>query len=157
MSSTLARRASNILLLRKNAPLRTIPNQSLEPAEFPRLVVLSTPLRGMELVLRPYCRGWRRWVLGSGKGVDFRITDSTLHDTHLIIERQGEDWLVSCPPDCWGFFVNDEPLETAVVEHGDRLRVGRHELVFVGGELGVTEQDEKAVQPRWWRRLYRVS
>ena len=92
MSSTLARRASNILLLRKNAPLRTIPNQSLEPAEFPRLVVLSTPLRGMELVLRPYCRGWRRWVLGSGKGVDFRITDSTLHDTHLIIERQGEDW-----------------------------------------------------------------
>ena len=118
---------------------------------------LSTPLRGMELVLRPRCRGWRRWVLGTGKGVDFRITDSTLHDTHLIFERQGEDWLVSCPPDCWGFFVNDEPVETAVVEHGDRLRVGRHELVFVGGELGVREQDERAVQPRWWRRLYGVS
>lgn len=94
-----------------------------------------------------------RWFFGSGRGADFTVTDGSLHPSHLIIERTGDEWLVSCHKDCWGFFVNDEPVEMAVIDNGDRLRVGRYELVFVAGQ--VTEDlSEESVHSSWWLRWF---
>jgi hypothetical protein len=54
--------------------------------------------------------------------------------------------------------VNEEPVETAVVEHGDRIIVGRLEMVFVGGqESAEVEPAVSAGTRKWWRRFRRVS
>lgn len=153
MSSTTS---DNVVVLNKTSAVRSCPQGSLQPAEFARFVVLSTPLRGLELVLKPK-RGQLRWYFGSGKGADFTVTDGTLHPSHLIIERIGDEWLVSCHKDCWGFFVNDEPVETAVIDSGDRLRVGRHELVFVAGQVTNELSDEDSHSSWWSRWFHRAS
>ncbi|HVL02001.1 MAG TPA: FHA domain-containing protein [Dongiaceae bacterium] len=143
--------AGNVLVLNQSSVVRSCPKDSLQPGEFARFIVLSTPLRGLELVLKPK-RDQIRWYLGSDKGADFTISDGTLHPCHLKIENYGEEWLLTSHRDCWGFFVNDEPLETAVIEHGDRLRIGRHELVFVGARD--LEEDLDVVPSSWWSRLF---
>lgn len=155
MSSMATSGSGNVLVLNNSSVVRSCPQASLQPAEFARFIVLSTPLRGMELVLKPR-RGSLRWSIGSGSGADFTITDATLHPSHLVIERSAGEWIVSCHRECWGFYVNDEPLETAVLDNGDRLRLGRHELVFVAGQA-VDELSEERHQPWWTRWFHRAS
>ena len=156
MASWTSKETSKILVLENSAVQRSCPQQTLKPVEFARLVVLSTPLRGLELEFKPN-KSRSVWILGSGHGADFVISDSTLHATHLYIENSGGDWLVTSHPDCWGFYVNNEPVETAVVEHGDRLRVGRHELVFVGSVPSARQAFVKEVPKRWTRWFKRAS
>ena len=150
------REASNVLVLDSNIIHRQCPSRALIPMEQARLVVLSAPLRGLELEFNPDQRR-QHWTLGSSSRADFVIADSTLHATHLSIEVCGGEWLVSSHPDCWGFYVNDEPVETAVIEHGDRLRVGRHELVFVGSKPAARHQESETEGRGWWRWFRRAS
>ncbi|MEZ5507154.1 MAG: FHA domain-containing protein [Gammaproteobacteria bacterium] len=148
---------SKVLVLDEGQLRRECPSRALQPLGLPRLVVLSAPLRGKELVLEPR-QSQAIWTLGSGAGADFVILDATLRAIHLFVERVGDDWLLSSHPDCWGFHVNDEPVETAVVEHGDRVVVGRLEMVFVGGqESAEVEPAVSADTRKWWRRFRRVS
>lgn len=155
-SRTTDRDTSNILVLENNALTRNCPS-SLQPCEFARFLILSAPLRGKELVLRPL-RGRSTWVLGAGRRADFVLADPTLQANHLSIENLDGEWLVTAHPDCWGFYVNGEPVETAVVEHGDRLRVGRHEMVFIGARpiavLDGMEAGKEAEPPRRWLRWF---
>ena len=153
MASWSGNENTNVLVLDSNALQRSCPQQALQPTEFPRFLVLSTPLRGMELKLKSH-KSKATWILGSGFGADFTIADSTLHASHLYIEFVSGDWFVTCHPDCWGFHVNGEPVETAVVEHGDRLRVGRHELIFVGAQP-VSALEESRDQGRGWLRWFK--
>lgn len=151
---------SNILVLENSAITRNCPSSALQPSEFARFLILSAPLRGKELVLKPL-RGRSRWILGAGKGADFSLADPTLQANHLFIERLGVEWLVTSHKDCWGFYVNNEPVETAVIEHGDRLRVGRHEMVFVDARPSV-ELDEEEIEVKehsrgWLRWFNRAS
>lgn len=145
---------SKVLVLDKRQLRRECPPGTLRPLALPRLVVLSAPLRGKELILEPR-RGQSIWTLGSGVGADFVIADMTLRATHLFVEHAGQDWLLSSHPDCWGFHVNDEPVETAVVEHGDRICVGRLEMVFVGGQQGAEGVPVAGSDTRKWWRLFR--
>jgi hypothetical protein len=111
---------------------RSFPRLLNQPGEFARFVILSPPLRGLEMVLKPQPRQ-RHWTLGSATGVDFYIRDPSLLGVHLMIERVDDVWMMTSHEDCWGFRVNNEPVETAVVEHGDRVSVGRFDLVFLDG------------------------
>ena len=156
MATWSSREASNVLILDSNIVHRKCPRTTLIPTGQARLVVLSAPLRGLELELLPDRRR-KHWTLGSSSRADFVIADSTLHATHLSIESCGGEWLVSSHPDCWGFYVNDEPVETAVVEHGDRLRVGRHELIFVGSKPVARAVDVKQDGRSWLRWFRRAS
>lgn len=141
---------SNVLVLANKSVTRGCPQQALKPMLFARLVVLSAPLRGLEMVFEP--RGDKSvWILGSGYGADIVIPDATLHATHLFVERSGQEWLLTSHPDCWGFYVNDEPVETAVVEHGDRICLGRIELVFVGAEVAPAQAGDLTQSRKWWR------
>lgn len=149
---------SKVLMLDERQLRRECPSRALQAVGLPRLVVLSAPLRGKELVLEPR-QSQAIWTLGSGAGADFVILDATLRAIHLFVERIGDDWLLSSHPDCWGFHVNDEPVETAVVEHGDRILVGRLEMVFVGGQQQCAEVLPAASGDtrKWWRRFRKVS
>lgn len=153
-SRTTDKDTSSILVLEKDTTARNCPSESLQPSEFARFLILSTPLRGKELVLKPR-HGRAHWILGVGKGADFVLADPTLLAHHLSIENLDGEWLVTAHPDCWGFYVNNEPVETAVVEHGDRLRVGRHEMIFIGARPEVVLDEVEAEVPEPGRRWLR--
>ena len=114
---------------------RNLPSLSEKHSAFDRFVILSPPLRGLEMTLQdqhPIQKPIKKqWSLGSSSGVDFYIRDQSLLDIHLLIERFDEGLMLTCNPRCWGFLVNLEPMQTAIIEHGDRVIVGRFELVFV--------------------------
>lgn len=144
---------ANVLMLDNDALPRECPANALQPKEFARFLILSAPLRGKELILTtPRSHG--RWVLGSSRDADFVLADPGLLPAHLYIEVLGGEWLVTCHQDCWGFHVNQEPVETVVIEHGDRLKVGRFELLFVGGKP-VPELEDSKENPRSWLRWFR--
>ena len=105
---------------------------SSKSCEFARLIMLSAPFRGLEMVLRPH-HGQRNWTLGSTSGVDFYLRDPSLLDCHLNIEHFDELWMITTHPDSGGCLVNGEPVETAVVENGDRIQIGKFDFVFLEG------------------------
>ena len=100
--------------------------------EYARLIMLSAPFRGLEMVLRPH-HGQRNWTLGSTHGVDFYLHDPRLLDCHLNIEFLDDLWMITTHPDSGGCIVNGEPVETAVVEHEDRITIGDFDFVFLEG------------------------
>lgn len=157
MTSWTDKDTSNILVLDNSALPRNCPSNALQLHEHARFLILSAPLRGKELVLKPL-RGRSKWIIGAGHGADFILADPTLQATHLYIEKTGGEWLITSDPNCWGFYVNNEPVETAVIEHGDRLRVGRYEMVFVGAKP-LEELDDEFKEPsrRWLRWFRRAS
>lgn len=104
--------------------------ESAKPCEFARLIMLSPPLRGLEMVMTPN-HGQTSWTLGSSSGVDFYVRDPSLAGHHLTIEQMDDLWMITTSPGSEGCIVNGEPVETAVIEDGDRLLVGRFELVFL--------------------------
>ncbi len=143
----------NDLILENTTLQRSCPQKARSPSEFARLMVLSTPLRG--LVLEFDTRQEKTaWILGSGAEADFVVSDSSVHGKHLYFEKSDDDWMVTSHPDCWGFLVNNEPVETAVIEDGDRLRVGRHEMIFVESKSMVQQMECKA-SDNGWRRWFK--
>lgn len=117
---------------------RNLPALDEKNSEFDRFVILSPPLRGLEMTLQPRL-GKQQWTLGSSSGVDFYVRDPSLLDVHLIIEQADCNWMIHCHRKCWGMLVNLEPVQMAVIEDGDRIIVGRFELVFVEASV-VSEQ-----------------
>lgn len=111
---------------------RHFQRESRQPCPYARFIILSAPLRGLEMVLKPH-KDQNHWSLGSATGVDFYIRDPGLLAYHLCIEHSEDQWMITTHPDSEGCIVNGEPMEMAVIEDGDRLIVGRFELVFLEG------------------------
>lgn len=103
---------------------------SATPCEHARLIMISSPFRGLELVMRPQ-HGQRNWTLGSTSGVDFYLRDPSLLDCHLNIEHLEDLWMITTHPESGGCIVNGEPVETAVVENGDRIEIEDFQFVFL--------------------------
>lgn len=68
--------------------------------------------------------------MGSATGVDFYIRDPSLQGNHINITFDDGLWMISAHPGCHSCIVNGEPMETAVIEDGDRLLVGRFDMIF---------------------------
>ncbi|RLU01290.1 FHA domain-containing protein [Ketobacter sp.] len=106
--------------------------EATRPCEYARLIMLSAPFRGLEMVLRPH-HGQRNWTLGSTTGVDFYLRHPSLLDCHLNIEHLDDLWMITTHPDSGGCIVNGEPVGTAVLENGDRIAIGAFDFVFLEG------------------------
>lgn len=121
--------------VRHSTPVtRNMPALREQHCEHDRFVILSPPLRGLEMTLQTQ-HGQKQWTLGSSRTADFSIHDPSLLDTHLLIERLEEGVMLTCNPNGWGVLVNLEPLQMALVEDGDRIIVGRFEMVFVAASV----------------------
>jgi len=93
----------------------------------PCLVVTTTPVRGQGFTLKDACQ----WTLGNDSRAQLRIRDLTIAPLHARIAYSDGEWQASSLSKESPFYVNDEPVYEAVLEHRDRLRFGRIELMLL--------------------------
>ena len=103
----------------------------------PRVVALSGPLKGQEFLLA-------EGAVSVGRDPSNRmpIRDVTISRQHCIIEIQNGGAVVTDLESHNGTFVNGIPVSKRALAHGDVLRMGQCELVYL------TEDTSPAMMPR---------
>src|SRR5580704_10955565 len=82
-------------------------------------------------------------TIGRSQECDLRVSGGEVSRDHAEIARDGDRYLLRDRGSRYGTFVNGELLKERVLEHGDRVRLGRNpavDLVFLN------EQDVSAIQ-----------
>lgn len=99
------------------------------PGDGPRLVVMTAPLRGKILPLSEQPLG-STWRIGRGESCELRINDGTVSQDHARIVRSAEGWQIAVSNARNALVVNGEVQTSQALRHGDRLLLGRMEIVF---------------------------
>ncbi|XRD79359.1 FHA domain-containing protein [Dyella halodurans] len=86
---------------------------------------------GRRFSLRP-----GRQTIGRGNGNDIVIGDVSVSSTHAWIMNQQGHYVVMNTLSTNGTFVNNKRVHEAIIKHGDRLRFGQVEFVFLTKEPG---------------------
>lgn len=73
-------------------------------------------------------------TIGRETAADLCIADGSVSRRHSRIEKQGEHFVLSDLESLNGTFVNDVPIKTRAIEHGDRLRIGDSQFLFLISE-----------------------
>ena len=92
----------------------------------PRLLAISGPLTG---TVRPLIDG--RISIGLDESNQPRLIDTADSPKHCMIQQVGERFEVLDSDSHNGTFVNGVPVRRKLLEHGDTIRVGNSELVFL--------------------------
>jgi transcriptional regulator with GAF, ATPase, and Fis domain len=103
----------------------------------PRLLVISRSSTG---TVQPLVDG--RLSIGRDESNQLGLVDTAVSRRHCTIEQVGEQYEVVDLDSRNGTFVNGIPVGRKIVEHGDMIRVGKSELVFLlhEGEETTTSQ-----------------
>jgi Nif-specific regulatory protein len=92
----------------------------------PRLLIISGSPTG---TVRPLIDG--HLSIGRDESNQLGLSDTAVSRRHCTIEQVGEQYEVVDLDSRNGTFVNGIPVRRKVVEHGDTIRVGKSELVFL--------------------------
>ena len=111
----------------------------------PRVIALSMPFRGHMQELEQ-----GRLLLGREGESTMRLMDASVSRRHFAIEQSGDGFEVVDLESRNGTFVNGVPVSRKAVRHGDTIRAGRCELMFLTeddapGEATVMIKSEPAV------------
>jgi transcriptional regulator with GAF, ATPase, and Fis domain len=91
----------------------------------PRLVAIAGPLKGAVILLTD-----AETIIGRDPGNAISIHDPLVSRRHCLIRRSG-DVQLSDLDSLNGTFVNGEPQRERALEHGDRIKVGSSQFVFL--------------------------
>ena len=92
----------------------------------PRLLVISGSLTG---TVRPLLDG--HISIGLDESSQLRLVDTVVSPKHCTIEQVGEGYVIVDRDSPCGTFVNGIPVRRKGLAHGDAIRVGGSELVFL--------------------------
>ncbi|HKJ24841.1 MAG TPA: FHA domain-containing protein [Myxococcota bacterium] len=90
------------------------------------LVVVAGPAAGAEHRLAE-----PRVVLGRGPAVGIELVDDEISLQHAAVEYGDEGFRVVDLGSTNGTRVNGEPVKSQLLEHGDRVEIGRHVVQLV--------------------------
>lgn len=113
----------------------------------PRLAAISGRLKGATFSI-----GEETVVIGRDTSVSLCISDASVSRRHSQIEKQGEDFVLSDLDSLNGTFINDVPVKSRRLEHGDRVRIGESQFLFLlcdGERVTASSQvnfDDQSVQ-----------
>jgi pSer/pThr/pTyr-binding forkhead associated (FHA) protein len=97
---------------------------------FGKLVVIYGGHAGREYRLGP-----KRVLIGRTDQCDITINDSSVSRKHASIERQDGRFLLQDLKSKNGTLVNGKFIDVYVLSHGDKVRMGRTVLQFLGREI----------------------
>jgi len=80
-----------------------------------------------------------RQAIGRGSDNDIIVDDPSVSTAHAWIINQHGRYLIMNTLSTNGTFVNDRRIHEASLKHGDHIRLGRAELVFLTRESGATD------------------
>lgn len=104
----------------------------------PVLEGVSAGWEGRRFCLRP-----GRQAIGRGENNDIVIGDLSVSSTHAWLMNQQGHYVVLNTLSTNGTFVNNQRVHEHVIKHGDHLRFGQIEFVFLTREPG------KPMRARW--------
>ncbi|PWT82740.1 MAG: sigma-54-dependent Fis family transcriptional regulator [Acidobacteria bacterium] len=113
----------------------------------PRLAAISGKLKGATFTV-----GDEAVVIGRDSAATLCIADPSVSRRHSQIQKDGTEFVLTDLDSLNGTFINDVPVKTRRLQHGDRVRVGESQFLFLlhDGEIVTTSSpvrfDDKNVQ-----------
>jgi Nif-specific regulatory protein len=92
----------------------------------PRLAAISGKLKGATFTV-----GEEAIVIGRDTQASLCLADPSVSRRHSQIEKQGEEFVINDLDSLNGTFINDVPVKTRSLQHGDRLRIGESQFLFL--------------------------
>ena len=102
-------------------------------ASFGKLIIIYGDHAGREYRLGP-----KRVLIGRAGQCDITINDSSVSRKHASIESKDGRFLLQDLKSTNGTLVNGEFIDVGVLNHGDKIRIGRTVLQFLGKEITLT-------------------
>src|SRR4026208_75410 len=92
----------------------------------PRLAAIAGKLKGAIFALNEDAL-----VIGRETAANLCLADASVSRRHSKIEKQDEKFVITDLESLNGTFVNNVPVRSRVLEHGDRVRVGESQFLFL--------------------------
>lgn len=111
----------------------------------PRLSAISGKLKGAVITID------EAMTIGRETSAGLCIADASVSRRHSRIEKSGEQFVISDLESLNGTFINDVPVKSRVLQHGDRIRIGESQFLFLlqeGDQISQSSRvhmDENAV------------
>ncbi len=104
----------------------------------PRLVAIAGKLQGTVLSITDSPA-----VIGRDSAATLCLPDPSVSRRHSQIERDGDEFILSDLDSLNGTFVNDVPVRRRNLEHGDRVRIGNSQFLFLRHEGDVPSESSE--------------
>src|SRR5512144_712282 len=104
----------------------------------PRLTAISGKLKGGLFTISV-----DSFVIGRETAANLCIADASVSRRHSIIEKESDSYVITDLDSLNGTFVNDVPVKTRKLEHGDRVRIGESQFLFLVQEGNVSSKSSK--------------
>src|SRR5690349_5795045 len=95
----------------------------------PRLAAISGKLKGAVFAIDD-----EPLVIGRETAAHLCIADASVSRRHSKIEKHDDSFVITDLESLNGTFVNDVPVRSRVLEHGDRVRIGDSQFLFLAHE-----------------------
>ena len=92
----------------------------------PRIVAIAGKVQGAVLSLTDSAA-----IIGRDNAASLCLPDSSVSRRHSQIERDGDEFVVTDLDSLNGTFVNDVPVKRRNLQHGDRVRIGDTQFLFL--------------------------
>jgi Nif-specific regulatory protein len=106
----------------------------------PRLVAIAGTVRGTVLFLTDSPA-----IIGRDRTATLCLPDRSVSRKHSQIELNGDDFVVTDLESLNGTFVNDVPVKRRNLQHGDRVRIGESQFLFLRHEGDVSSESSSEV------------
>jgi transcriptional regulator with GAF, ATPase, and Fis domain len=101
----------------------------------PRLAAISGKLKGAIFALNE-----ESLVIGRETAANLCIADASVSRRHSKIEKKESGFVLTDLESLNGTFVNDVPVKSRLLEHGDRVRIGDSQFLFLMHEGDATSK-----------------
>src|SRR6266851_4110036 len=104
----------------------------------PRLAAISGKLKGAIFTISE-----DEVVIGRETAANICIADASVSRRHSRIEKNGERFVITDLESLNGTFINDVPVKTRTLEHGDRVRIGESQFLFLLHDGDISSQSSQ--------------
>jgi Nif-specific regulatory protein len=101
----------------------------------PRLAAISGKLKGAIFAINEDAL-----IIGRETAADLCIADASVSRRHSRIEKKEQGFVITDLESLNGTFINDVPIKTRLLEHGDRVRIGESQFLFLTHEGEATSK-----------------
>jgi Nif-specific regulatory protein len=101
----------------------------------PRLAAISGKLKGAIFAINE-----ETMIIGRETAANLCIADASVSRRHSKIENKENGFVITDLESLNGTFVNDVPVKTRVLDHGDRVRIGDSQFLFLTHEGEATSK-----------------
>jgi Nif-specific regulatory protein len=103
----------------------------------PRLTAISGRLKGSVFAIEEV-----PVVIGRETSATLCIADASVSRRHSQIEKEAEEFVIEDLDSLNGTFVNDVPVKRRKLKHGDRVRIGDSQLIFLMHDADMNSSSE---------------